>query len=181
MNQQQTAPYHVPQHQGWHTINNGILPTYHSWSNHSAITYTAASTCATPCAPNHVMTNANRILGMETTVEYLKELLTKEFETSVKFKTAVKALTSDVEKAKLINQNLKLEFQKAQAEKTQVNSKLQDALVAQHELVCSSITNQKELLDAKHELITAQKSINDLKTINSSLESKVNYLVPSDL
>ena len=181
MDQQQTAPYHVPQHQGWHTINNGMLPTYNSWSNHSAITYTAASTCASPCAPNHVITNANRILGMETTVEYLKELLTKEFETSVKFKTTVKALTSDLEKAKLINQNLKLEFQKAQAEKTQVHYNLQHALVAQHELVCSSIINQKELLDAKNDLITAKKRINDLKTINSSLESKVNYLVPSDL
>ena len=181
MNQQQTAPYHVPQHQGWHTINNGILPTYHSWSNHSAITYTAASTCATPCAPNHVMTNANRILGMETTVEYLKELLTKEFETSVKLRTTIKALTNDVEKAKLINQNLNLNFQKEQAEKTQVNFKLQDALVVQHELVHSSIINQKELLNAKNELITAHNSISDLKAINSSLESKVNYLVPSDL
>jgi hypothetical protein len=127
------------------------------------------------------MTHANRVLGMETTFEYMKELLTKEFETSVKLRTTIKALTNDVEKAKLINQNLNLNFQKEQAEKTQVNFKLQDALVVQHELVHSSIINQKELLNAKNELITAHNSISDLKAINSSLESKVIYLVPRDI
>jgi hypothetical protein len=111
----------------------------------------------------------------------MKELLTKEFETSVKLRTTIKALTNDVEKAKLINQNLNLNFQKEQAEKTQVNFKLQDALVVQHELVHSSIINQKELLNAKNELITAHNSISDLKAINSSLESKVIYLVPRDI
>jgi hypothetical protein len=127
------------------------------------------------------MTHANRVLGMDTTFEYMKELLTKEFETSVKLRTTIKALTNDVEKAKLINQNLNLNFQKEQAEKTQVNFKLQDALVVQHELVHSSIINQKELLNAKNELITAHNSISDLKAINSSLESKVIYLVPRDI
>ncbi|EFX74157.1 hypothetical protein DAPPUDRAFT_324663 [Daphnia pulex] len=115
------------------------------------------------------MTNARHILGMETTIDYLKELLSKEFDMNVKERTAVKILKKDVENARHINKCLIEQLQKAQAEKTEVNSALQYVLAVQHELS----VNQKELVDAKSELVTAQNSISDLKAANAFLESKL--------
>lgn len=119
------------------------------------------------------MTNARHILGMETTIDYLKELLSKEFDMNVKERTAVKILKKDVENARRINKCLIEQLQKAQAEKTEVNSALQYVLAVQNELS----VNQKELVDTKSELVTAQNSISDLKAANAFLESKVGYSI----
>ncbi len=119
--------------------------------------------------PDHVITNASHILGMETTINYLKELLSKQFDMNVKERTAVKILKKDVENARHINNCLVAQLQKVQAEKTEVNSALQFVLAVQNELS----VNQKELVDAKSELVTAQNSISDLKAVNAFLESKV--------
>lgn len=119
------------------------------------------------------MTNARHILGMETTIDYLKELLSKEFDMNVKERTAMKILKKDVENARHINKCLIEQLQKAQAEKTEVNSALQYVLAVQNELS----VNQKELVDAKSELVTAQNSISDLKAANAFLESKVGFSI----
>ncbi|XP_046464147.1 uncharacterized protein LOC124209940 isoform X1 [Daphnia pulex] len=173
--QTETSTRHVSQ-QGWHQTNNGLSSIYSSWSNQSAVSYAAASTCPPACVPDHVMTNARHILGMETTIDYLKELLSKEFDMNVKERTAVKILKKDVENARHINKCLIEQLQKAQAEKTEVNSALQYVLAVQNELS----VNQKEIVDAKSELVTAQNSISDLKAANAFLESKLAELQLQD-
>ena len=118
------------------------------------------------------MTNAHRILGMETTIDYLKELLSKEIDMNVKERIAVKNLKKDVKNARQINKCLTAELQKTHAEKTAVSSALEGALATQKEL---SI-NEKELVNTKSELVMTHKSISDLEATNAFLESKV-YII----
>jgi hypothetical protein len=154
--QQQTTP---------HSITQQECHTNSSWSDESDVMYATSSACA----QNYVMTNACRILGMEASIDCLKELLSKAFDTNVKERTTVKALTKDIEHANKINRHLISELQKAQVEKKNFDCALKDVLAAQNELS----VNKKELLDVKNDLVSAHDSITDLKATNAILESKV--------
>ncbi|XP_046642269.1 centrosomal protein of 83 kDa-like [Daphnia pulicaria] len=141
--------------------------------NSSSHQYFAAAYTRTP---NYVMTDPRRIQGMETTIEYLRELLTKEFSNNVKEKTMREEMKKELEELIEKNQFLQEQLQTAvmsikelESERKEINCVLEDVLDAQKTLSA----NRKELLDAQSELVVAQNKISELNTL---LEFKVTEL-----
>ena len=127
-------------------------------------------------SPNYVMTDLRRIQGMETTIEYLRELLSKEFTNNIKEKTMMEEMKKELEAS---NEKNKLLQEQLQA--TQISIKETQAGIREMDIVHQEVedaqkalsANQKELLDARNELVIAQNSLSELKTIKTILESKV--------
>jgi uncharacterized protein YoxC len=127
-------------------------------------------------SPNYVMTDPRRIQGMETTIEYLRELLTKEFSNNVKEKTMKEEMKKEleelIEKNKFLQEQLQtavMSIKELESERKEINCVLEDVL----EIVDAQKTlsaNHKELLDAQSELVVAQNNISELNTL---LEFKV--------
>ena len=129
---------------------------------------------------NYAMTDLRRIQGMETTIEYLKELLSKEFSNNIREKTIKEEIKKELEALNEKNKFLQEQLQTAvvlveelQVEKREMNCVLQDAVAAQKTLSA----NEKELLNAQRKLVIAQNNISELKAINTCLESKVCNLI----
>ncbi|KAI9560393.1 hypothetical protein GHT06_014410 [Daphnia sinensis] len=126
-----------------------------------------------------ITTDSRRIQGMEATIGYLRELLSKEFHNNIKERNIVEKTKKELEVALEDNKRFQEQLQEALAKineskagKEEVTSALEDVLAAQKELSA----NQKELQDAKSELITARKRIRDLETENTNLEAKLTEL-----
>jgi uncharacterized coiled-coil DUF342 family protein len=114
---------------------------------------------------------------METTIEYLRELLTKEFSNNVKEKTMreemKKELEELIEKNKFLQEQLQtavMSIKELESERKEINCVLEDVLDAQKTLSA----NRKELLDAQSELVVAQNKISELNTL---LEFKVYFTI----
>lgn len=184
LHQQPPQPYPLPQtstqppsraiqFQQLISWNQGQPVSYNNVFHPHAAMYAAAS-------PSYaITTDSRRIQGMETTIGYLRELLSKEFHNTIKEKKTVEKTKKELEVALEDNRRFQEQLQEALAKinesnagKREVNSALEDVLAAQKELSA----NQKELQDAQSELITAQKRIRDLETENTNLESKLTEL-----
>jgi Xaa-Pro aminopeptidase len=131
-------------------------------------------------SPSFVMTDLRRIQGMETTIEYQRELLSKEFTKNIKSNQIIEEMKKELETSNEKNKHLQEQLQAAlksvketQIEKGEMNCVLEDFVAAQKALSA----NQKELLDAQSELVIARNSISDLKAIKTDLESKVCDLI----
>ncbi len=122
------------------------------------------------------MTDPRRIQGMETTIEYLKEMLTKEFSNNVKEKTMKEEMKKELEdlnnKNKLLQEQLQaavMSIKELQSERREINCVLED--VDGHTTLSA---NHKELLSAQSELVIAKNIIDlNISELNTLLESKV--------
>lgn len=185
LHQQPPQPYPLPQTSTQPPSRAIQFQQLISWNQGQPVSYnnlfhphTAMYAAASPSYA--ITTDSRRIQGMETTIGYLRELLSKEFHNTIKEKKTVEKTKKELEVALEDNRRFQEQLQEALAKinesndgKREVNSALEDVLAAQKELSA----NQKELQDAQSELITAQKRIRDLETENTNLESKVHVVL----
>ncbi|XP_057366030.1 myosin-2 heavy chain-like [Daphnia carinata] len=170
---QQTSnqpPTRAIQFQQFISWNQGQPASYNNSFHPQTAMYAAAS-------PSYaITTDLRRIQGMETTIGYLRELLSKEYHKNIKERNTVdktkKELEVALEDKKRFQEHLQealAKINESKAVKEEANSALEEVLAVQKELSA----NQKQLQDTKSELITAQERIRNLETENTNLESKL--------
>lgn len=150
--------------------NQGQPSSHGNWFTPYPAMYAAAS-------PSYaITTDSRRLQGMETTIQYLRELLSKEIINNTKEKKTLEKTRKELEVAQKNNRRFEEQLQEAvmkinetMMEKKENSALLEDVLAAQKELS----DKKKELQDAQSELITARNIICDLKAENEILKSEV--------
>lgn len=122
-----------------------------------------------------VVPDSRRIQGMESTIQYLRELLAKEMANSSKDKAKLSILKKEMEESNAFRLSLMEQLEQVNMDKEESKREAlvtaRNVLAAQQELS----DRKRQLSSIQNELTDAQKVINKLKTANGTLESQVNY------